>query len=132
MLRWRRCWPSSSRASAPPDHAPLPRHAFQQGQNRLSHDDRRAGRRVVVQLSARGLGAGGGYYHLASEQLIRYRAAVDDDRTGGELVAIADELEALEIDVAGPDALKRSPRGYPADHPRAALLRQRGLIAWKQ
>ncbi len=85
-----------------------------------------------VQLSARGLGAGGGYYHLASEQLIRYRAAVDDDRTGGELVAITDELEALEIDVAGPDALKRSPRGYPADHPRAALLRQRGLIAWKQ
>ena len=32
----------------------------------------------------------------------------------------------------GHEALKKAPRGYPADHPRASLLRQKGLYAWKQ
>ena len=29
-------------------------------------------------------------------------------------------------------ALKSAPRGYPADHPRIALLRYKGLTAWQQ
>ena len=40
-----------------------------------------------MQVSARGLAVGSGYYHLASDQLERYRQAVDDDTTGAELVA---------------------------------------------
>jgi len=31
-----------------------------------------------------------------------------------------------------PDQLKTAPRGYPRDHPRVDLLRNRGLITWKE
>ena len=87
---------------------------------------------VYVQLSARGLGAGGGNYHLAPDQLERYRAAVADDDTGAELVRRIAAIEAAGIEVAGGDALKTAPRGYAADHPRIGLLRYRGLIAWQE
>ena len=32
----------------------------------------------------------------------------------------------------GHDVLKTVPRGYPADHPRAGLLRYKGIVAWKE
>ena len=38
-----------------------------------------------VQLSADGLMAGAGWYHMTPEQLVRYRDAVVDDRTGRPL-----------------------------------------------
>ena len=41
-----------------------------------------------VQLSATGLFVGTGQYHMAADQLERFRAAVDDDRTGGEIERI--------------------------------------------
>jgi uncharacterized protein (TIGR02453 family) len=87
---------------------------------------------VYVQLSARGIGAGGGYYHLAPDQLERYRAAVAADEAGKDLVRRIAVIEAAGIGVSGSDSLKTAPRGYPADHPRVALLRHRGLIAWQQ
>ena len=68
-----------------------------------------------VQLSANGLGAGCGMYVMAPDQLDRYRRGVADDRTGTALVAL----------------VKTAPRGYPRDHPRVDLLRQKGLITWK-
>jgi uncharacterized protein (TIGR02453 family) len=87
---------------------------------------------VYVQISARGIGAGGGYYHLAPDQLERYRAAVAADETGEDLGGRIAGIEAAGIEVSGADPLKTAPRGYPPDHPRIALLRYRGLIAWKQ
>ena len=30
------------------------------------------------------------------------------------------------------EVLKTTPRGYPKDHPRAELLRYKGLITWRQ
>lgn len=87
---------------------------------------------VYVHVSARGLGAGGGNYHLAADQLQRYRAAVAADETGEELVRRIAAIEAAGVDVAGGDALKTAPRGYAADHPRIGLLRYRGLIAWQE
>jgi uncharacterized protein (TIGR02453 family) len=86
---------------------------------------------VYVQVSARGIGAGGGYYHLAPDQLERYRAAVAADETGEDLVRRIAAIEAAGIEVAGSEPLKTAPRGY-ADHPRIGLLRYRGLIAWRQ
>ena len=78
---------------------------------------------VYVQVSARGLGTGGGNYHLAPDQLERYRAAVAADDTGGELVRRIAAIEAAGIDVAGADALKTAPRGYRRPSPdRAAAL----------
>jgi uncharacterized protein (TIGR02453 family) len=84
-----------------------------------------------VQLSADGLAAGSGMYHLESDQLDRYRRAVADSG-GAELAEIVAELEQGGIAVVGHDSLKTAPRGYPKDHPRAALLRHKGLTTWKE
>jgi uncharacterized protein (TIGR02453 family) len=85
-----------------------------------------------VQLSADGLGAGHGYHMMASDQLERYRAAVADDRTGERLRELIAEVERHGIEVRSHDRLKGAPRGYPKDHPRLELLRNKNLIAWRQ
>jgi uncharacterized protein (TIGR02453 family) len=85
-----------------------------------------------VQFSAQGLAAGAGYYVMMPDQLDQYRRAVDDDKSGEELVRIAAALTKAKIDVTGHDTLKTAPKGYPKDHPRIDLLRHKGLIAWKQ
>ena len=85
-----------------------------------------------VQFSAHGLGAGNGMYMMAPDQLDRYRQAVADDVTGEALAKVIAEVEGHHIDVTGHDTLKTAPRGYPRDHPRVDLLRQKGLIAWQQ
>jgi uncharacterized protein (TIGR02453 family) len=85
-----------------------------------------------VQLSADGLMAGSGMYHLAPDQLERYRRAVADDARGSELEGVIAGLIKGKVDVQGTDALKTAPRGYPKDHPRAALLRNKGLIAMRE
>ena len=38
-------------------------------------------------------------------------------------------LEKLGYDVSAHDTLKTAPRGFSKDHPRAPLLRRKGLIA---
>ncbi len=58
----------------------------------------------------------------------RWRDLVDDDRTGG---ALADALATLgkgrSLDVDG-QGYKNVPKPYPADHPRAELLKHKGGI----
>jgi uncharacterized protein (TIGR02453 family) len=85
-----------------------------------------------VQLSARGLAAGSGMYMMAPDQLDRYRRAVADDETGTELERVIAGTERHGIAVSGHDVLKTAPRGYPADHPRIALLRYKGVLTWKE
>jgi len=85
-----------------------------------------------IQLSARGLGAGAGMYHMANDQLDRFRRAVAEDGTGEDLAKLIAGLERKGIETAAHDSLKSAPRGYPKDHPRVDLLRQKGLIGWKQ
>ena len=85
-----------------------------------------------VQLSARGLAAGSGMYHMAADQIERYRRAVADDRTGENLSNIIAEAARNKIEINGHHSLKTVPRGYPRDHPRAGLLRHKGLIAWRE
>ncbi len=84
-----------------------------------------------VHFSADGLIAGIGYYHMAPDQLDRYRRAVADDTQGAELVGIIGRLSAERIQVGGSASLKTAPKGYPRDHPRVDLLRHKGLIAWR-
>jgi uncharacterized protein (TIGR02453 family) len=84
-----------------------------------------------VQLSADGLMAGAGSYHMAADQLARYRAAAAADASGQALEGIVAGLITAGLDVHGTDALKTAPRGYPKDHPRIELLRYRGLVAMK-
>ena len=85
-----------------------------------------------IQFSAAGLGAGAGAYHLASDQLERYRLAVDDDRRGRELEAIVDTLVASGCTVIAHDVLKTAPRGYSKGHPRIELLRHKGMAIWRE
>jgi uncharacterized protein (TIGR02453 family) len=85
-----------------------------------------------VSLSADGLSAGAGMYHMASDQLERYRSAVVDDRKGRKVSDVVDALKKKDIEVTAHDELRTAPRGYAKDHPRIELLRLKGLIGWKQ
>jgi uncharacterized protein (TIGR02453 family) len=83
-------------------------------------------------LWSEGLMSASGYYQPARDQLERYRRAVDSP-AGGGLERIVASLEDAGYDIGG-EALKRSPRGFPADHPRARLLRFKGVTVgrrWK-
>jgi uncharacterized protein (TIGR02453 family) len=85
-----------------------------------------------VHFSAAGLGVGNGMYHMASDQLERYRAAVDDPKAGGDLERRIAATRAEGVEVTSRDSLKSAPRGYPKDHPRIDLLRCKGLIVWRE
>jgi uncharacterized protein (TIGR02453 family) len=84
-----------------------------------------------IHLSAEGLGAGSGMWMMAPDQLERYRAAVAMDRTGKQLERIVKDAKAAGLTAEGHDMLKTAPKGYPKDHPRAELLKAKGLITWK-
>ncbi|HXA59317.1 MAG TPA: DUF2461 domain-containing protein [Streptosporangiaceae bacterium] len=81
-----------------------------------------------LQLDADGLMVAGGMYGPSSEQIARYRAAVDEEKSGQALVAIVGTLRAEGFEIAG-EMLKTRPRGVPDDHPRLELLRHRSLYA---
>lgn len=73
--------------------------------------------------------AAAGAYVLDGPALARYRAAVAEERTGQRLVEIVESLESTGLTLGAHATLARIPRGFDADHPRARLLRQKGLIA---
>lgn len=79
-----------------------------------------------LQVGAAGLLAASGYHELSRDQLDRFRRAVDDPRTGGTLVRAIRAARTAGLEVGGQE-LVRAPRGYPADHPRLALLQHRRL-----
>jgi uncharacterized protein (TIGR02453 family) len=85
-----------------------------------------------VHLDAKGLGVGSGMWHMEPDQLERYRAAVDNDRTGNELERIVAKATAAGIEATGHDQLKSAPKGYAKDHSRIDLLRYKGLITWRE
>jgi uncharacterized protein (TIGR02453 family) len=84
--------------------------------------------KAYISLSADGLYVGGGGYMWDPPALVRYRAAVDDDRAGRELERIVIGLEKKGYEIGG-EALKSAPRGFSNDHPRIRLLRNKGLHA---
>jgi uncharacterized protein (TIGR02453 family) len=79
-----------------------------------------------VEVPARGVRTGAGFYEASSPRLASIRAAIDDDRRGQELERLLAGLAADGWDVAG-ERLKTTPRGYPADHPRIGLLRHKSM-----
>lgn len=81
-----------------------------------------------ISFSAQGLFVGSGLYMPDGAQLQRFRAAVDDDRSGSELESILAGLRGGGYDVGAPQVLKTAPRGYPKDHPRIELLRHKGIL----
>ena len=88
--------------------------------------------RRYVQLNADAFGVGCGRWEMSSEDLERYREAVDDDRSGRELVKLVEAASDAGLEISGHEVLKTAPRGYPKDHPRIELLRYKGITAWRE
>jgi uncharacterized protein (TIGR02453 family) len=82
-----------------------------------------------VQLRREGLFAGGGLHAPEREVLANIRSAIAADGTGEELVAVIDGMQSKGLELIHEGSLKTVPRGYPADHPRAELLRLKHLAA---
>jgi uncharacterized protein (TIGR02453 family) len=82
-----------------------------------------------ISFSADGLLAGAGTYHMASDQLRRFRDAIVADGPGRTLESAVAAARAAGLDVHAHESLKTAPRGYPKDHPRLELLRLKGLVA---
>jgi uncharacterized protein (TIGR02453 family) len=71
----------------------------------------------------------GGLWHFVDDSLGKYREAVADEKLGPELEEILKEIEAVgEYRVSG-EMYKTVPRGYEKEHPRAELLKRKGLYA---
>jgi uncharacterized protein (TIGR02453 family) len=79
-----------------------------------------------VEISARGVRTGAGFYDATGERIAHIRAAIDDDRRGNDLAAMIKKLEANGW-VIGGHVLKTAPRGYDLSHPRINLLRHKSL-----
>ena len=71
---------------------------------------------------------------MQPDELERYRLAVAADSSGEEMSEILAALRrrrSLKLSPGGAEPLKTAPRGFPRDHPRVDLLRQKGLIAMR-
>jgi uncharacterized protein (TIGR02453 family) len=71
--------------------------------------------------------AAAGHWALAPDDLARYRQLVADDKTGLELAKRVKRLEGKGFTVSTFESLKKVPKGFDPEHPRAALLKHKGL-----
>jgi uncharacterized protein (TIGR02453 family) len=85
------------------------------------------GAAYYAQVSGAGLFVGCGMYHMASDQLERWRVALDDAKRGSQITTIVGALRDQGYDIGSMESLKTAPRGYAKDHPRIELLRMKGL-----
>jgi len=81
-----------------------------------------------LSLSPAGFYVGTGGWMLEPPLLTRYREAAADDKAGPALERIIATLRKKGYDVGGHGELKVVPRGYPRDHPRAELLKQKSVL----
>jgi uncharacterized protein (DUF2461 family) len=79
-------------------------------------------------FSLDGLQIKAAWWYARPEQIASFRAAAAADDSGSQLEDLVSALAADGYEILG-DVMKRVPRGYPAEHPRASLLRHRSLIA---
>jgi uncharacterized protein (DUF2461 family) len=75
-----------------------------------------------------GLRINASWWYADPQQIARFRAAAAAEASGRTLQDLVSSLAADGHEMLG-DVMKRMPRGYPADHPRAELLKQRSLGA---
>ena len=81
-----------------------------------------------ISFSGDGLFAGSGLYMPEPPRLQRFRAAVDDERSGSELESIVGTLRKEGYEVGAHEVLLTAPKGYPKDHPRIELLKHKGIV----
>ncbi len=91
-------------------------------------------------------GSPGIYLHVAPDEIIfaggiwifeeegaldRYRKRVAQESTGEKLAAALAVAKKAGLTPAAHETLARVPRGWPQEHPRADLLKQKGLVVSK-
>jgi uncharacterized protein (TIGR02453 family) len=84
-----------------------------------------------VELSLDGLLVGGGLHHPATDQLERFRQAIDDERRAAAFERALTSAREAGLQIIEP-ALKRAPRGYPQDHPRIEHLRRKHVTVFRR
>lgn len=82
-----------------------------------------------MRVTPKSLVIGAGAHFFAPDKLKAYRAAVLDDEAGEAIAAIVKKIAKSGYHV-GAKSFAKPPRGVPADHPRADLLRHSGLYAY--
>jgi uncharacterized protein (TIGR02453 family) len=75
---------------------------------------------------------GVGCWHMSPTLVQRYREAVASQESGPPLQAAIDELKARGYGIEAMERTKRVPPPYPQDHPRAELLKHKGLAVGVQ
>jgi uncharacterized protein (TIGR02453 family) len=70
---------------------------------------------------------GVGTYYFEDKQLPRWRKLVAADRSGKEIAGIITKLRKAGYHAGGHDDYKKVPKGFAPDHPRAELLKMKGL-----
>jgi uncharacterized protein (TIGR02453 family) len=70
---------------------------------------------------------GAGTYFFDDVQLAKWRKLVGADKTGKPIAALIAKTRKAGYWVGGHDDYKNVPRGFAPDHPRADLLRMKGL-----
>jgi uncharacterized protein (TIGR02453 family) len=83
---------------------------------------------LYVHVGADELFVCAGQYMMDGEQLKRFRAAVVDGERGTALTTLLRPLLRAGYTVESHEQLQRVPRGFDPEHPRADLLRRKGLI----
>ena len=86
---------------------------------------------IGFRFSLDGLRIGAAWRYAGAQQIALFRAAAAADQSGRALENLVSSLAADGHEILG-DVMSRVPRGYPADHPRAALLKHRSLIAARE
>jgi uncharacterized protein (DUF2461 family) len=77
-------------------------------------------------FSLEGLRIGASWWYGVPEQIPLFRAAVAAEESGRALADLVSSLAADGHEISG-NQMKRMPRGYLTDHPRADLLKHRSL-----
>lgn len=83
---------------------------------------------LYLHIGAEEVFAGAGQYMMDAAQLDRYRAAVVDESSGKRLTSILGTLTRAGFATGSYATLKKVPRGFDPEHPRAELLKSKGLI----
>ncbi len=87
---------------------------------------------VYVSFGLEGEYVGIGVWHMSSGVLQRYRGLLDHPRQGAQFQRLVDGLLARGCQVAAMEKLKRVPPPFAQDHPRAELLKHKGLAVMAQ
>src|SRR5262249_11967793 len=72
---------------------------------------------------------GAGHYIFEGDQLTRWRKLVAADKSGREIAGMVADAKQRGMVIEAHETLQRVPKPYDAEHPRADLLRHKGLIA---